>query len=527
MAKELTPKKKQRDLIVAALELLKAKGHDINPYTVADEAGIPRSALYRNTEYMDLLREARGEKTELAEPAREASLNQIREFEERCKQLEENIWTLEADAEKFLKEKQEAWNQGFQAGREDATQQFKAAEAERIAAETKVAAARDAENKAFDTKTAKTLASEIQAAEARVIEASTIEIQALQEKLTEANAAATAATTALAAARLAAENAAAQSAAQAQSAIQDLSAAQAVAPAGGQALELNRVDSLQGGRGEEFSPERSRSETGPLPMTNSPGFFQGGELTPGAGHEQFQAPPVALDSNGGSGTATNPASTDKQSSSRYATSTSQNGVFNVVRSGPSATNNYNPLVELSWRDVEAVYNYAAANLKDIADQIEHTTGQENVAYTPALQTPAQSQPTPHLVGPDTPSDEAMETYRKYAYTESAIALPQVEGVFDGELDAPEEENEHKFLVPFGTVFYTLRPVPEVSGEELGSEPSWDNSGQRVRTYLLSDWNPAHCRTVDKRSRPEPLSELVAIHSSCRRNCWYQTRSARH
>ena len=323
---------------MAALELLKAKGHDINPYTVADEAGIPRSALYRNTEYMDLLREARGEKTEMAEPAGEASLNQIREFEERCKQLEENIWNLEADAEKFLKEKQDAWNQGFQAGREDATQQFKAAEAERIAAEAKVAAARDAENRAFDTKTAETLASEIQAAEARVIDASAIEIQALQDKLAEANAAATAATTALAAAnsgRLAAENAAAQSAAQAQSAIQALSAAQAAAASGGQAPGVAQVDSSQGGPGEEFTPERPRSETGPLPMTNSPGFFQGGELAPGAGQEQFQPPQVALDSNGGSGTAINSASTDKQSSSRYATSTSQNGVFNVVRSGPT------------------------------------------------------------------------------------------------------------------------------------------------------------------------------------------------
>lgn len=307
MAKDLTPKKTHKDLILAAIELLKAKGHDINPYTVADEAGIPRSTLYRSTEYMEILKEARGDKTRPGDSSTEGLQNQILEAEHRIKQLEEEIWKLEADNEKLAKEKQESWNHGFQSGREDTLRLLKG----------------------------------------------------------------TAAAAGLA------------------------------------------VDSQQPVAAAESNPQpvpASRSETAPLPQ------------------EQFQPPVLAQN--------------EQKSFDHYAGSTSADGVFNAARSGPFVAGNYSPLVELSWRDVETVYNYAAANLKDLADQIADVTSSgkaQDLAVPPAgdssqWQDPAASAPV--LGAPLStsssyePSEQAMEAYRKYAYTvasEPAVA----EGVFDG------------------------------------------------------------------------------------------------
>src|SRR5215472_10235325 len=55
--KEMTLSK---DEVSAAIEAIKAKGWDINPYTVADELNVARSAIYRSVEFMRLVIEARG-----------------------------------------------------------------------------------------------------------------------------------------------------------------------------------------------------------------------------------------------------------------------------------------------------------------------------------------------------------------------------------------------------------------------------------------------------------------------------------
>ena len=60
MLKDASPQKKiERQTIIDAIDALRAKGWDINPYTVADEAKIARSALFRNSEFMELLSLAR------------------------------------------------------------------------------------------------------------------------------------------------------------------------------------------------------------------------------------------------------------------------------------------------------------------------------------------------------------------------------------------------------------------------------------------------------------------------------------
>jgi len=125
MVKDLSHQRKaDKELITAAIQLLKAKGFDINPWTVADEAGIPRSALYRNSEFMDLLNEARGEVYRSSDMSVENLHRRVSELEDRNKELEESIWNLEAQNEQLTKESQDAYHQGFQAGREEAVRKY-------------------------------------------------------------------------------------------------------------------------------------------------------------------------------------------------------------------------------------------------------------------------------------------------------------------------------------------------------------------------------------------------------------------
>ncbi|HEY9732090.1 MAG TPA: hypothetical protein V6C89_09260 [Drouetiella sp.] len=43
------------------------------------------------------------------------------------------------------------------------------------------------------------------------------------------------------------------------------------------------------------------------------------------------------------------------------------GIYNIARSGPTVSSSaYNPLVELSWKDLQTVYNFSVASLKDYA-----------------------------------------------------------------------------------------------------------------------------------------------------------------
>jgi hypothetical protein len=55
--KEMTLSKEE---VSAAIEAIRAKGWDVNPYTVADELNVARAIIYRNVQFMRLVIEARG-----------------------------------------------------------------------------------------------------------------------------------------------------------------------------------------------------------------------------------------------------------------------------------------------------------------------------------------------------------------------------------------------------------------------------------------------------------------------------------
>ncbi|MBI4532941.1 MAG: hypothetical protein HY711_03255, partial [Candidatus Melainabacteria bacterium] len=82
------------------------------PYTVADEAQIPRITLLRNKTLMDLVaQEKHG-----ASVTADETIRQLEELEECNRALEERIAELELEKVSFLKDKQDAWQQGYEAG---------------------------------------------------------------------------------------------------------------------------------------------------------------------------------------------------------------------------------------------------------------------------------------------------------------------------------------------------------------------------------------------------------------------------
>ncbi len=91
--------------IACAIESLKSKGWDINPYTVADEAQIPRITLLRNKTLMDLVAKAKHGAPVTADEA----IRQLEELEECNRALEERIAELELEKVSFLKDKQDAF----------------------------------------------------------------------------------------------------------------------------------------------------------------------------------------------------------------------------------------------------------------------------------------------------------------------------------------------------------------------------------------------------------------------------------
>jgi hypothetical protein len=114
MLRDLTGQKKvDPQTVIAAIKSLQQKGWEVNPHTVADEAKIPRSAVYRNAELMDLINRARNEAG--GAPAADLS-TRVQELEKLNAELEEQLKHLEAEYQSLAASTQDAWQQGYQAG---------------------------------------------------------------------------------------------------------------------------------------------------------------------------------------------------------------------------------------------------------------------------------------------------------------------------------------------------------------------------------------------------------------------------
>jgi hypothetical protein len=144
MVKESTgDNKAERDAVVHAINALKARGCDINPYSVAEEANISRSSLVRSTELMRLLSDARsgknGNNTENAAETIEELLARnetlvhelgqlqweagvlrryFQEAQAENKKLHEEVVKTKEEAANIAKSINVAWQQGYIAGQQ-------------------------------------------------------------------------------------------------------------------------------------------------------------------------------------------------------------------------------------------------------------------------------------------------------------------------------------------------------------------------------------------------------------------------
>jgi AcrR family transcriptional regulator len=429
MVKDLTPKKKsQKELIVAAIELLRAKGFDINPYTVADEAGIPRSSLYRSSEFMELLEKARGDLFDAADTSVENLQRRISELEERTRQLEETIWNLEADNEKLSKRANDAFQEGFLEAMKKTGDRIMRVEPPTPPVPTQT---QDVPSQASTFSRPPAV---------------------------------------------------------------DQAAVGSGAPLNGD-VQASPAD------------VRTLKTTADLDSHQS----QPGTFAPSPAGE-FAPPPVPP--------ATTPSANASMSSGSarpVVERVSPEGVFNAARSGPYVASTYNPLVELSFKDVEAVYHYAAHSLKDISAQLPDPNqasepaaalaqpdaspvqkgssedGQPsgwqdpspNPSSAPQLVQPVAKAQSQDQLKPDL-SPEAVAAYQSYAYNDnySNTNLEHVEALFSGEEQMGGSLTRQESLFPSEETLTQFDPSLAESNQQARA------SANKKQAYLdLSSTEP--------------------------------------
>ena len=109
-----------KEQVLAAIQALRAKGAEINPYTVANEGGVPRSTIYRNAELMELISREKAEPAEKLVAKDAGFPDRIAELESQVEELGQTIWNLEKQNEDLQKDFSDAWTMGFAAGLEEA-----------------------------------------------------------------------------------------------------------------------------------------------------------------------------------------------------------------------------------------------------------------------------------------------------------------------------------------------------------------------------------------------------------------------
>lgn len=114
MLKDLASQKKSdKEMILAAISSLKAKGWHINPYTVADEARISRSVVVRSPEYMDMVSKARGKAVATPNQVSDELMRQVDLLEEENRGLKDRLTSLTQQAELLAQTVKDSFQQGY------------------------------------------------------------------------------------------------------------------------------------------------------------------------------------------------------------------------------------------------------------------------------------------------------------------------------------------------------------------------------------------------------------------------------
>lgn len=395
-----------KDLVLAAIRVLRQKGQDINPYTVANEANLPRSTIYRNAELMDLVSSA--EPSEKLQPKQAGYTDRIAELEAEVEQLGQTIWNLETQNEELQKDFQDAWTMGFAAGLEEAQKRFARAQSGEeepekppvmsvfsvapeetaqaptpqppvITPVTPIPAAASAHSETGDNTPLPTPpeASPVPTFHRQPSSMTTSQrMNAIIDFTTAAEAAAVEA--AVEAATKAAGKAAVDPVISDRIIFAD--------PPGGEfnsfgdfgddllyASELLEAAENKLYNAPQPAPPKPKPDFAPAGARSAPAYtIDFSQADTGNYHDPLgeaaqnvatmEARAVALE------TAPKPTPAAEVFAAQHQYDEAS-GIYNVARSGPYVASEFNPLIELSWKDIEDVYNYRASTLKDYARNV--------------------------------------------------------------------------------------------------------------------------------------------------------------
>lgn len=305
-----------KETVVNAIKAVKDKGWDINPFTVADEAKVAAAEVYRSSEYMDMISRERGNPITVDVPAIDALKKTLKDTEQRVRQL-----TIQNEV--LTMQQQTQYELGHKLG---------------IIEGKKIKAAEYASQDAGRTQDREALKMPIDRAGGRQMTsnaaADTGEAKVIQL----------------------AENAY----------VPDLvSQAQEPAPAARQHTEDEGWDTPEVVGEAEYKVDDEPEEIDDLTYGSADALPE--DLIESLKEAEAEANAPVQELEAGIPTAVFLSAVEEQSGA-FGDSYSQK-VFNAARSGPFVASEFNPLLELSWKDLETVYHFRAKSLKDFSKQM--------------------------------------------------------------------------------------------------------------------------------------------------------------
>lgn len=430
------PKIQDRERIVKAIAALKAKGAEVTPYTVADQAQIPRSTLYRNPELMDLINEEAVEGSEAKVLSNDDAAKRIVELEELNAELRETIWNLEQQIEGLSKLQQDARRLGFQAGLEEATKKLSGAGAAPVVGN---AEEHDPLKSRRDTGPLEPIPPPDQVAAMPLLDPMAI-LDALNPE-SDLNS--------VASHDQPSNGDQGESMAPGSSKIpvsgDSTGDFEPISTAYKFGLQTESTyantfdfgaDSLTGSE-PDLSAISAKSQPQPHPEHSEQSFAQVPEAQP-AKSEGARDSAHSLADVGSSVSSADYAHDSTHDSIRALRD--PDSIYNIARSGPTmSASTYNPLVELSWKDLETVYNFSVASLKDYAKQPAGETsgamGRVNFADS-STQQPAPSRLDDGIAQPSTDDPrktgdrlQAISDPRNFLDSENVVDLDSLD-IFD-------------------------------------------------------------------------------------------------
>jgi hypothetical protein len=378
----------EKQLVLSAIQVLRQTGGEINPHTVATTAKIPRSTIYRNAELMDLIAHEEDMGTLLA-----SDTESIAELEARIQHLDQTIWDLEKQNEELHTESQNAWTHGFTAGLAEAARRHADPSSEPLTAAAAKKRAKNTPTQEISVAGGETTTSE----------------RTVYTNLTDTDAHIPTLDLGQAAESLHSppQGQVVQPAPVAKPQGQPRQVAPTATPAA-TPITTPQGQALPAAASVPAPPVQTAQAA---PVASEGQAVQAVSLSPQAPSASAKTAEVVTPPSAQGHTAVPPGQTSPSSAGGnlgQARQASTEAIYNIARSGPYVASDFNPLGELSWKDLETVYNFRVETLIDYGRSLPSGKTPDPEPYTPPG--PNGSQPKlADLIDPDIlsmlPSDE--------------------------------------------------------------------------------------------------------------------------